>query len=69
VAIEVDIDRDRCMGSGNCVYEAVGAFDLDDDGIAIVVDPDAVDEATLVSAARQCPTQAISVRRDGAALH
>ena len=43
VALEVEIDRDVCMGSGNCVYEAVGAFDLDDDGIAIVVDLAAVD--------------------------
>ncbi len=69
MTIEVDIDRDRCMGSGNCVYEAVGAFDLDDDGVAMVVDPEAVDEATLLSAARNCPTQAITVRRDGVALH
>jgi ferredoxin len=69
VTIEVDIDRDACMGSGNCVYEAVGAFDLDDDGIATVVDVDAVDESQLVSAARLCPTRAITVRRDGVTLH
>jgi len=68
VAIEVDIDRDACMGSGNCVYEAVGAFDLDDDGIAMVVDAEAVTESQLVSAARLCPTRAITVRRDGIAL-
>ncbi len=68
MAIEVDIDRDACMGSGNCVYEAVGAFDLDDDGIAMVVDAEAVTEAQLVSAARLCPTRAITVRRDGIAL-
>jgi ferredoxin len=38
VGLEVDIDRDVCIGSGNCVYEAPGAFDLDDDTIAFVVD-------------------------------
>jgi ferredoxin len=68
VAIEVEIDRDACMGSGNCVYEAVGAFDLDDDGVAMVVDVDSVPEAKLVSAARNCPTHAITVRRDGVIL-
>ena len=57
------------MGSGNCVYEAVGAFDLDDDGIATVIDVNAVDEAQLISAARLCPTRAITVRRDGVTLH
>ena len=58
VALEVDIDRDVCMGSGNCVYEAPGAFDLDDDGIAIVVDPAAVAEDTVRAADRRsrCPT-------------
>ena len=69
MTIEVDIDRDACMGSGNCVYEAVGAFDLDDDGIATVIDVNAVDEAQLISAARLCPTRAITVRRDGVTLH
>ena len=68
VAIEVDIDRDACMGSGNCVYEAVGAFDLDEDGIAIVVDLESVAEAKLESAARNCPTHTITVRRDGVTL-
>jgi ferredoxin len=66
VAIDVEIDRDLCMGSGNCVYAAVGAFDLDADGIAVVVDPSRVSEATLLAAARNCPTHAITVRRDGA---
>ena len=39
MALEVEIDREVCMGSGNCVYEAPGVFDLDDDGVAFVVDP------------------------------
>ena len=28
------------MGSGNCSFWAPGVFDLDDDGIAIVLDAD-----------------------------
>ena len=64
---EIDIDRDACMGSGNCVFAAPGVFELDDDSIARVVDPEASPEEAVVTAARQCPTHAITVRRDGAA--
>lgn len=62
-ALEVEIDRDRCMGSGNCVFEAPGAFALDDDGIATVVDPAAAPEERVLDAARKCPARAISVNR------
>lgn len=68
VAIEVEIDRDACMGSGNCVWEAVGVFELDDDGIAAVADVSAAPEDTIVSAARNCPAKAISVVRDGVSI-
>ena len=63
--MEVEVDRAVCMGSGNCVFEAPGAFELDDDGIAVPVNPDAVSEDRLIDTARVCPTSAISVRRDG----
>jgi ferredoxin len=68
MGLEIDIDRDACMGSGNCVFAAPGVFELDDDSVARVVDPDASPEEAVVTAARQCPTHAITVRRDGAAL-
>ena len=62
VVLEIEIDRDLCMGSGNCVYEAPGAFDLDEDGIAVVVDPAGAPEDKVLTAARNCPTHAITVR-------
>ena len=68
MALEVEIDRDVCMGSGNCVYEAPGAFDLDGDTIAFVVDPAGAPEDRVIAAARKCPTHAISVRRDDVKL-
>jgi ferredoxin len=68
VGLEVEIDRDVCMGSGNCMYTAPGAFDLDDDSIAFVVDPSGAPEDKVIAAARGCPTHAISVRRDGVTL-
>lgn len=68
MGLEIEIDREVCMGSGNCVYEARGVFDLDDTGISFVVDPIASAEESVVAAARKCPTQAITIRRDGAPL-
>ena len=68
MGIEIDIDRDACMGLGNCVFAAPGVFELDDDSVARVVDPEASPEEEVVTAARQCPTHAITVRRDGVVL-
>jgi ferredoxin len=68
IEIEIEIDYDACMGSGNCVYTAPGVFELDDDSIARVVDPAAAPLEAILAAARQCPTQAITVRRGGEAL-
>jgi ferredoxin len=68
MTLEIHIDRERCMGSGNCSFWAEGVFDLDDDGIAIVVDPAACPEDKIILAAHGCPTQAITLTRDGEAV-
>jgi ferredoxin len=68
MGLEIDIDRDACMGSGNCAFSAPGVFELDDDSIARVADPEASSQDAILTAARQCPTHAISVRRNGEAL-
>lgn len=59
---EVSVDRDVCIGSGNCTRLARGVFELDEDEIATVVDPAAADVETLRRAERSCPTGAIRVR-------
>jgi ferredoxin len=65
VALSIEINREVCMGSGNCSFWAPGVFDLDDDGIAIVTDPEGEPEDKIVLAGQGCPTQAISIVRDG----
>lgn len=65
MALEITIDREKCMGSGNCIFWAPGVFDLDDDGVSIVVDEAAAPEDKIILAAQGCPTQAIAVSRDG----
>ena len=53
------IDRLACMGSGNCLYWAPDVFDLDDDGIAIVIGDVAEGDDRVQQAATNCPTGAI----------
>ena len=65
MGLEIAIDRERCMGSGNCSFWAPSAFDLDPEGIAVVVDPEGDPEDKIVLAGQGCPTQAISITRDG----
>jgi ferredoxin len=66
--LNVTVDWDRCMGSGNCLFWAPGTFDLGEDGHAIVLDPAATDEARLRVAAEGCPVGAITLWRDGSAV-
>ena len=66
--IEVRIDNQACMGSGNCAYWAPGTFDLADEGHAVVLDPGATGEDRLQVAAEGCPVGAISLWRDGQRL-
>jgi ferredoxin len=65
MSLDVRIDRDKCMGSANCQFWAPGVFDLDEEGIAIALDPDAEPVEKLSGAADGCPTGAIAVYRDG----
>ncbi len=61
MVLRIVIDRDRCVGSGNCLYWAPGTFDLGDDGISVVVDPAGDDEERIRVAAEGCPTRAITI--------
>ena len=62
MSVEISIDRDTCIGSGNCGFLAPRVFDVDDDGSAYVLDPDGADLDTIETAARNCPTRSITVR-------
>ena len=66
--VEIRIDIDRCMGSGNCMFWAPDTFDLADAGYAVVTDPTASDEERVRIAAQGCPVGAISLWRAGVEL-
>jgi ferredoxin len=62
--VRLRIDREKCIGSENCIASAPSAFRLDEDGKAVLLDPATVDDETLLLAAELCPTEAIIVEED-----
>ena len=55
----VQVDHEICAGFADCVGAAPDVFDLNDDSLAIILDPDAVEADVLVEAAEVCPVSAI----------
>ncbi len=60
----IAIDRDRCMGSGNCAFHAPATFDLDDELKAVVIDSSGDPPDAVAGAVEGCPTAAITVISD-----
>lgn len=59
--LRVVIDRDLCVGFGDCVDAAPGAFNLDADSIAVFTDEaDRTDREILLAACRSCPVDALT---------
>ncbi len=60
--IRVEINRETCSGFGNCVAVADTIFDLDDEGLVVLL-TDTVDDdrlAEVQQSAYDCPTESIT---------
>jgi len=58
--ITVRIDRDACIGSGNCIKVAPEVFQLDDEVTCAFKNPlEQVEPGRVVEACRVCPVQAL----------
>jgi ferredoxin len=66
VPFDIHIDREACMGSGQCCMYAPNTFDLDELTIAIVVDQTGDRSSDVQLARDSCPTHAISLVERGA---
>lgn len=55
----IEINIDDCMSSGKCVADYPDAFDFDDEELAVLNDPEALDDQQMLRAARNCPSRAI----------
>ena len=62
--MKVRVDRDLCIGVGNCVAYAPTVFELDHENKAVVLDPSSVDDNILLEAAKSCTENAIIVEDD-----
>lgn len=67
MALLISVDPGRCNASAYCTRYAPGVFHIDR-GLALVVDEEAAPESAVVTAARECPTKAITVTKDGRRL-
>jgi ferredoxin len=59
VGLRIEVDRDRCMGSGNCAFHAPATFDLDGDLKVVVLDHAGDPPAKVHLAVEGCPTDAL----------
>ncbi len=61
--LEVSADRHECQSYGNCVLKAPDLFDLDDNGVVVVLDktPGEEHRQQALSAVRACPVRALSL--------
>ena len=72
MGLQVSVDPELCIGSGDCVRLVPDAFVIDESlGVSVPLDGVAdADRDLVLQAAMGCPTQAIRVvAQDGTVLH
>jgi ferredoxin len=59
----IEVDRERCVGSGACEALAPDVFEVDDDGVLVVhrPEPDRDELDDVEDAVQACPTRALSL--------
>lgn len=58
---KIEVDRDLCVGDGACVNEAPEVFEMDDESIAVVTNPEGNTPEEILAAAQACPVDAITL--------
>lgn len=56
---KIVVDRDLCIGATSCIVITPETYELDNESKAVVIDPNAVDDDTLITSAESCPVKAI----------
>lgn len=59
--VRIKVIKSLCISAATCVIEAPDTFDLDEDGVAYVMESEWDDAVDIVMAARSCPTNAIII--------
>ena len=58
---KIEIDREACIGDQACVNDAPETFEIDDENIAKVKNDQGNPAEDILSAAQNCPTDAIKL--------
>lgn len=63
---KLNADTTVCQGYGNCVTSASDAFDVDDDGVVVVLRESITEHERprIEEAVRSCPVNALSIEND-----
>ena len=63
MTLDITIDKDVCIGAGQCVLTAPGVFAQDDDGFSglLPARADGTVDPMAREAARACPVRAITI--------
>ena len=64
MALTVKVDRNLCIGTGDCVVIAVNTFVLDEESKSTVKTQGADSDEALMKAAKTCPVSAIIVTNE-----
>jgi ferredoxin len=61
--VKITVERDRCIGAGQCVLNAPELFDQDDEGTVVVLDeqPSPEQEPAAHAAEHACPARVITL--------
>jgi ferredoxin len=62
--MKVTVDRDRCIGAGNCALIAPSVFDQElDDAVVVLLDPSPPEDSrpAVQEAADRCPAAVIAL--------
>ncbi|GGU74066.1 ferredoxin [Streptomyces albospinus] len=64
--MRITIDKNLCIGSGQCALTAPSVFTQDDDGFSALLPgrEDGAGDPLVGEAARACPVQAITIAED-----
>jgi ferredoxin len=58
--LRVRIDRELCVGFGDCVTASPASFALDEEGLAVFKAPESESRERLVAACEACPVDALT---------
>ena len=63
--LRIHIDRDLCVSFGDCIEEAPGVFEFDDDEIAVFVgEVGPITREEVIAACTSCPVDALTAFDD-----